>query len=124
MPQTCYIYAADCYCEKCGEDLKAKLPKPTNPDDENTFDSDVYPKGPYSDAGGESDTPQHCGSGKDCLDPTEIAGEKYGKFLENDLTTAGVEYVKELHADRGGPVTQFWIDFYNANGYTIETGGQ
>lgn len=115
----CYIYAADCYCEACGERLKETLPKPTNPDDETTFDSDVYPKGPFDDAGGESDTPQHCGSGQDCLSPTTIGGEKYGCFLENDLTDAGQKYVEEMHKDRPTAVTRFWIDYYNSNGYNI-----
>jgi hypothetical protein len=114
----CYIYAADVYCQACGEDLKLKLPKPSDPDDETTFDSDVYPKGAYDVS--ESDTPQHCGSGEDCLSPTEIEGGKYGCFLENDLTTDGVKYVEELHRERSGPVTRFWIGYYNNNGYDVK----
>lgn len=121
MPK-CYIYKADVYCEKCGDNLKATLPKPKNPDDEHTFDSDVYPKGPHDNGGGESDTPQHCGSGESCLDPTVIDGENYGQFLENDLTDAGVKYVEELHNERPGPVTRFWVDYYNKHGYTIRDG--
>ena len=119
----CYIYAADCYCEKCGESIRAGIDRagiaPNDLDDETTFDCGVYPKGPFADAGGEADTPQHCGSGEDCLDPTVIAGEKYGRFLENDLTHAGVEYVRELHADRPTPVTEFWAGWYNSHGYSI-----
>ena len=53
----CYIYAADIYCKDCGEDLKSKLTQPENPDDENTYDSDDYPKGPCEVS--ESDYPQH-----------------------------------------------------------------
>jgi hypothetical protein len=115
----CYIYAADCYCEKCGEALKQLLPKPKKPDDENTFDSDEYPKGPYSNGGGESDSPQHCGSGEECLDATIIDGEKHGCFLENDLTEDGQKSLQELHKDRNSPVTAFWIAHYKANGYDL-----
>jgi hypothetical protein len=80
-----YIYQADIYCEDCGQAIKTELDKagktPADPDDEYTFDSDEYPKGPYSDGGGEADSPQHCA---DCH-----------TFLENPLTSDGREYVRE-----------------------------
>lgn len=116
----CYIYGADVYCEACGEDLKSKLKIPKNPDDENTYDSDEYPKGPYNSS--ESDTPQHCSSGKDCLSLIIINGETYGCFLENQLTDVGISYVEHLHHDNPSAVTKFWIDYYNSNGYSIFDG--
>ena len=106
----CYIYAADTYCEKCGESIRSKLHKhgeaPANPDDEH-YDSGVYPKGPFDVEA--SDTPEHCGSGSDCLEPTVIAGRPYGLFLENPLTRDGEAYVKD--ADDGS-VADFWKAHY------------
>lgn len=66
-----YVYAADLYCFKCGEDIRARLnaegKAPEDPNDERTYDSNDYPKGPYGDGGGESDSPAHCGAGEACL---------------------------------------------------------
>src|SRR3954469_15157799 len=50
-----------------------------DPDDEATWDSDKFPKGPYENGGGEADTPQHCDQ---CM-----------AFLENPLTEDGCAYV-------------------------------
>ena len=79
-----YIYQADFYCETCAIAIRNRLTRegrsPDDPNDETTFDSDQFPKGPIADGGGEADTPQHCSS---C-----------GAFLENPLTTDGQEYVK------------------------------
>lgn len=106
-----YIYCADMYCEACTKAIKDEHARlgtvPDDPDDETSYDSDEYPKGPFSDE--ESDTPQHCGNGKDCLDPTEIGGEKYGQFFENPLTSEGENYVKECG---DGPAKEFWLEHY------------
>lgn len=113
-----YIYNADIYCEQCGERIKARLDAeghtPKNPDDERTFDSSEYPKGPFSDGGGEADTPQHCGEGEKCLNALVLSdGTKVGCMLENDLTQAGAEYVKEyLRDDPDSEVVQLWANFY------------
>jgi hypothetical protein len=87
MP-TEYIYAADTYCEDCGEKIKAAMRADgtvdamiadgADPDDEHTYDSGEYPKGPYDI--GETDCPEHCA---DCRE-----------FLENDLTSEGMDYVR------------------------------
>lgn len=110
-----YIYQADVYCEDCAKAIKARLKKaglrPKDYKDETTFDSGDWPKGPYSDE--ESDSPEHCGSGAECLDPTEIDGEKYGKFLENPLTIEGQKYVLEQHKESPSKVTEFWLTFYD-----------
>jgi len=111
MPDN-YIYCADVYCEACTEAIKARLRKegcePADPADERSYDSDEWPKGPFSDE--EADSPQHCGSGPNCLEPTIIAGEKCGQFFENPLTRRGYHYVRDEASV--GPVRNFWMKFY------------
>ena len=118
MAESAYIYCADIYCEECGEkikaDLDAKGQRPANPNDERTFDSDEYPKGPYDNGGGEADTPQHCGN---CHKP-----------LLNDLTDEGVkyvlEYLKEYVEHEGGTdnnsVLDGWAEQLHAYSLTKE----
>lgn len=78
---------------KMRDRLIAKRSKVLTPDtqDESTYDSGEYPKGPYGDGGGESDSPQHCGA---CHE-----------FLENSLTSDGAEYVRANQRDE-------WDSFY------------
>lgn len=103
-----YIYQADIYCEECAREIKARLRKKieakldakidainaATPDtnDESFYDSDEYPKGPYGNGGGESDTPQHCARCKE--------------FLENPLTSDGYAYVQEAKKAE-------WDSFYD-----------
>lgn len=67
-------------------------------------DSGSYPQGPYSDGGGESDTPTHC--------------DACGAFLQNGLTGDGYEYVAEAieaYANDGRgdkAVVRLWCDHY------------
>lgn len=100
-----YVYCADIYCESCGADICAKLvcdglPDYLDPDNESSYDSDEYPKGPYGNGGGEADTPQHCGA---C-----------GVFLENPLTGEGYVYVREMADDKSScsSVIRDWLEFY------------
>ena len=78
-----YVYQAGLYCERCGEAIRAELTEagksPKNPNDETSYDSDSFPKGPYDAS--ESDTPDYC--------------ERCRLFLENPLTCDGVRYVRE-----------------------------
>jgi hypothetical protein len=78
-----YIYQAALLCEECGEKTRAMLADagkaPADPDDETSYDSGEFPKGPESDGGGEADCPQHC--------------DHCGAFLENSLTSDGNDYV-------------------------------
>lgn len=78
-----FIYAADLYCEDCGNTIRADLTAagkaPANPSDESSYDSSDFPKGPYPDGGGEADSPCHCGA---CH-----------AFLGNPLTPDGLAYV-------------------------------
>ena len=95
-----FTYKADLHCEKCGREICQNLnrsgKRPADPEDEYSYDSDDYPKTIVVD--GESDTPQHCST---C-----------GVFLENSLTSDGVNYVREAIADGSGSVVAEWADFY------------
>lgn len=100
-----YIYAADIYCEDCGRAIRERIISegnaPADYDDETSYDSDEFPKGPFSDGGGESDCPQHCAS---C-----------GVFLENPLTSDGYDYVREQHAAHESEITAMWCEFYDVD---------
>lgn len=90
-----YIYQADVLCDDCADDIKSKLARPKDMD---RYDSDEYPKGPYN--ADESDSPQHCGH---CQE-----------FLENPLTTDGIEYVREsIEQAPNNPACILWADYYS-----------
>lgn len=103
-----YIFQAALLCETCGkktcDELRGKMHAGFVEADENTFDSDDFPKGPYENGGGEADSPQHC---DDCH-----------VFLENPLTREGVEYAElQIYEYKrygsGNPATlSEWADFY------------
>jgi hypothetical protein len=75
--------------------------------DESDYDSDDLPKGPYSDGGGEADSPRHC--------------DGCGLLLENPLTPDGYRYVNEKlteHARDGSgdaEVLKQWSERYNSS---------
>ena len=98
-----YIYQAALYCEDCGLDIRMRLDttdkRPDDPEDEYTYDSDEYPKGPYPDGGGESDSPAHC-------DSCQL-------FLENPLTSDGEQYVRETVDENSKPLVQEWAQYYS-----------
>lgn len=119
-----YIYTADLYCEDCGVALREMILGESapefDPDDETTYDSDEFPKGPYEDGGGEADSPHHCGSGAECCNAITLKdGSKVGAFLENPLTCEGQQYVRDAIADfhqqgRGQEeVLRLWAEYYN-----------
>ena len=99
------MYQAELLCSDCGEVIRANLDKkgrrPADPDDESSYDSGDYPKGPYGNGGGESDSPQHCGA---C-----------GVFLENPLTQDGYRWLADTLSDPESPsdITREWADFYD-----------
>lgn len=72
-----YIFQAALLCNHCAMGVCAV--SITNPDDRD--DSDHWPQGPYSDGGGEADSPQHC--------------DHCGTFLANPLTGDGESYVRD-----------------------------
>ena len=94
-----YVFQADLHCEKCTDIIKLESErdgyKPDDPDDEYTYDSDTWPKGPCCDMA--SDCPQHCGT---C-----------GLFLETPLTPDGEDYVLEQAID--GPILAEWREHYS-----------
>lgn len=102
------MYKAAWLCEGCGEFTRKELTEqgkaPVNADDEHTYDSDNFPKGPYDDGGGESDYPEHC--------------DQCGCFLENSLTNDGLEFAKETilrhkQSERGvSSIIAIWANFY------------
>jgi hypothetical protein len=71
-----FVYCAALLCSDCGEaarkDITGAGHAPADPENESSYDSDQFPKGPYPDGGGEADAPQHC--------------DHCGTFLENPLT--------------------------------------
>lgn len=113
-----YIYCADIYCEDCGRAIRKRIKAegfaPENPRDESSYDSDEYPKGPFDDGGGESDTVQHCGSHADCLNALTLSdGSKVGAWLENPLTSHGAAHVAESIADDpDNEVCKLWAEWY------------
>lgn len=79
-----YVYAAALLCESCGEVAKIERREYAGCED-----SDHFPQGPYSEGGGEADSPQHCDS---C-----------GLFLENPLTPDGDKWLREQAAPYDAP---------------------
>lgn len=86
--------------------------------DQREYDSDEYPKGCDDDE--TSDSPSHCGSHEDCLNPTVlIDGSKVGHFFENNLTEYGEEYVRDtvcedIRAGRTDSVAcTVWAPYYD-----------
>lgn len=112
MP-TEYIYDADTYCDDCAKKIKesmrldgsvnAMILNGADLDDETTYDSGEYPKGPYDS--GESDSPNHCA---DCRE-----------FLKNSLTTDGMDYVKDMvredivTGDLDSVAVKEWMPYYD-----------
>jgi hypothetical protein len=109
MRNDVYMFAAALYCEACGEKIRADITAqgkaPADPDEESTYDSDDFPKGPFPDGGGESDSPQHC-------DACHV-------FLENELTSEGRVYVAEkvdsdiVHGRLDSVAVTQWYPFYD-----------
>lgn len=110
------MYRAALYCAECGTKIRAELDaagkRPADPDDEASYDSDDYPKGPFGDGGGEADTPQHC--------------DACHTFLENPLTSEGKAYVCRAvlddalaGADARGVAWNEWRPFYDVDVMTI-----
>lgn len=109
-----YIYAAALFCEACvasllgvGVDgIRSEIDKRRKahgiPD--GATDTDNVPDGPYSDGGGEADTPTHC--------------DKCNTFLGNPLTADGYAYVRGAISDGGGnpEVLAEWAEFYGIQG--------
>lgn len=126
-----YIYNSALYCEDCGKALREQLTTagkaPADPNDETTYDSQYFPKGPEANVGWCGDSPDHCASMETCVNacdtgtPYPDGWGKVGCLLENPLTKDGIEYVRErvlaeYHHETdewGNPVTKMWWDYYS-----------
>lgn len=75
-----YIYQAAFLCEDCAPSIIRKAAECKHMEGFDVEDSNWCPQGPYTDGGGEADTPQHC--------------DHCNEFLRNPLTADGVAYVK------------------------------
>ena len=115
-----YIYQADCWCTKCGEEIKEQITReghaPDDLDTKRTYGSDDYPE--WMDDDTEADSPQHCAAGAECLDAEILSnGIKVGSLLSTNLTNEGVEYIRAMVSEGNNPVhtlwrTRFdWVDF-------------
>jgi hypothetical protein len=115
------IYQADMWCADCAESIKSRIQAegnaPADPDDEYSYDSDEYPKD--CDCSCESDSPQHCAAGEDCINAITFDDRPgIGCWLENDLTSHGEDYVVEaVNEARDGhgcsEVTDLWKGYYD-----------
>ena len=78
--------------------------------EEDCYDSNEYPKWCPDDA--ESDSPQHCGSGADCINAEYLGVWRVGYCFGNSLTSDGEEYVKRAVRE-GGEVAELWAVQYD-----------
>ena len=95
-----YMFQGALLCEDCGRDVQDNLRKkgkaPEDEGDEESFDSDDFPKGPFGDGGGEADSIHHCDSNESCLNAIKLpCGSKIGAWLGNDLTSEGDKWLAE-----------------------------
>jgi hypothetical protein len=119
-----FIFQADCYCDSCGKAIKTRILAECPPadaehfQDEHQYDSDGFPK--WMDSDEESDSPCHCGSHADCLEAETLSdGSKIGALLSTNLTSHGVEYLREMLVENiSPPVTEFWKEQFSEYGTT------
>jgi len=124
-----YIYQAAHLCQKDGEAVRKALTKeglaPEDPDDERTYDSDDFPKGPYLAESEEIDAPSHCDFHEQCRMAEKLpSGRKIGAFIPFSLTEDGIQYVRQAYLeDPDNEVVQFWVDEYESMGYDLDLPG-
>ena len=125
------IYAAEIYCDDCADLIRQQIKDKliargmTEEEiadkfcDERDYDSEEYPK--WVDDDDERDSPQHCGSCEECVNGEMMpSGHKIGCLIGTNLTSDGIQYVKDKVAE-GGEVADFWrerfcwIDFPPSN---------
>lgn len=123
-----YVYAADTWCDSCGEKIRADLTcegsAPADPSDEYAYDSDEFPKGPYPEE--STDGPDHCASRAECLEAVDLGdygledgteligaeGRRIGALLSDGLTDEGVSYLQEMMEDRDREPTSYQVALY------------
>lgn len=110
-----YIYQAEARCDSCGQAICEKIRQeghaPPDPDDERTYDSGEYPK---SGSESESDGPQHCAAGDECLEAEELSsGDKIGCLLGTNLTSYGTEYLNNELENMDEPLQEFYREQFS-----------
>lgn len=95
-----YMFQGALYCKDCGQSIQKEIQEegkaPMDEKDEESFDSDDFPKGPFEDGGGEADGPHHCDNLARCLNAIELpCGSKIGAWLGNDLTNEGARWLSD-----------------------------
>ena len=126
-----FIYCADVYCDDCGNAIRHRLTDegkaPADPANEWSYESDDFPKCANDDD--ESDTPQHCAVGENCINAIRIgdSGNDRVGFLFGELTYDGIAYVEDSinEANRDSntwsrAVVGFWYQHYSEHGYTFK----
>lgn len=107
-----YTYQAALWCDDCGEAIRKKLDEagegPADPSDESSYDSDDYPKGPFSDDE-PADCPSHCDAGGGCLNALELSDETIVGAIVSGLTEDGQRYVREAEYS---PCARAWREHY------------
>lgn len=95
-----YLYQADAFCDDCGAAIADELPTPEGFPNESAWDSNEYPKGPYTEGQESADCPQHCAHCE--------------ALLDTGLTDYGVAYVADaLVAWDGRPeILEQWAELY------------
>jgi len=112
-----YTYQAELWCPSCARSIRDELDaageRPADPDDLYSYDSDGYPK-PVSWCSIESDAPDHCGAGAECLEAEELSdGSRVGRLLTEYLTAEGLAYVREAALEApASPVVALWLDAF------------
>ena len=114
--EPCYLYHAMIVCKACGEAARAHLAErgeaPANPDDENTYDSFVYPKGPLP-----AEHDEACGCVANCLSlRPNNRGAKAPAELSRAELVAVVERVQDVlwfdsDANALDPNKEWEVDF-------------
>jgi hypothetical protein len=128
------IWQADVWCDDCADSVKDRLwaesedgpTYSTRADwevdagyaDSRNYDSDEYPKDCDDDE--ESDCPDHCAAGADCIN-AEVIDDciKIGYFFGNSLTTDGADYVRNTviedvtAGDVDSVACTVWMPYYD-----------
>lgn len=109
-----WVFKALYVCEACVADFKARTSRPAHVDenDEHSYDSDVWPKGPFYTSEMRVDAPVHC----DSCGALAICG----------LTDDGVFYVADClrEACASSIPTEVLDGWANVYGGLLETGGE
>jgi hypothetical protein len=117
-----YIYQADLYCDDCGEAIRDLLEADGNGvedrDDECSYDSGDYPKGPFSDDE-PADSPCHCASDAKCPNAVTLDDGRAVGAIVSGLTSDGRDYVL---AAEDSPCSRLWRAHYDIGQASLDFG--